>query len=98
MTFELARRSWPEGYPVKHEDLATLGPYPTRHVKRFGDYAFTVTSPEPFDGELAMLVPNDGVSLQVATASAACGLFLQVSRLHPCSASRPLTGALFALY
>ena len=26
-----------EGYPVKHEDLATLSPYQTRHIKRFGD-------------------------------------------------------------
>lgn len=40
-----------DGYPVKHEDLATLSPYQTRHIKRFGDYVFTVTSPEPFDGE-----------------------------------------------
>jgi Tn3 transposase DDE domain len=31
-----------EGYPVKHEDLATLSPHQTRHIKRFGDYVFTV--------------------------------------------------------
>jgi hypothetical protein len=57
-----------EGYPVKHEDLATLSPYQTRHIKRFGDYVFTVTSPEPFDGELATLAADDASSLQVATA------------------------------
>ena len=57
-----------EGYPVKHEDLATLSPYQTRHIKRFGDYVFTVTSPEPFDGELSTLVPDEASSLQVATA------------------------------
>jgi Tn3 transposase DDE domain len=57
-----------EGYPVRNEDLATLSPYQTRHIKRFGDYVFTVTSPAPFDGELATLVPGDGASLQVATA------------------------------
>jgi Tn3 transposase DDE domain len=27
-----------EGYPVKREDVAALSPYPTYHVKRFGDY------------------------------------------------------------
>jgi TnpA family transposase len=57
-----------EGYPVKHEDLATLSPYQTRHIKRFGDYVFTVTSQEPFDGELATLVPDETSSLRVATA------------------------------
>ena len=57
-----------EGYPVKHEDGATLSPYQTRHFKRFGDYVFTVTPPEPFDGELATLVTDDVTSLQVPTA------------------------------
>jgi len=77
-----------EGYVVKHEDLATLSPYQTRHIKRFGDYVFTVTAPEPFDGELATLVPDDTTSLQVATAQAACGLFLRVSPLHPVKPGR----------
>ena len=27
-----------EGYPVKREEVAALGPYLTRHIKRFGDY------------------------------------------------------------
>ena len=57
-----------EGYPVKHEDVATLIPYQTRHIKRFGDYVSTVTSPEPFDGELATLVTAGATSLQVPTA------------------------------
>ncbi|MBV9168560.1 MAG: transposase, partial [Chloroflexi bacterium] len=54
-----------DGYAVKHEDLATLSPYQTRHIKRFGDYVFTVTSPEPFDGELATLGLDDATSVQV---------------------------------
>ena len=58
-----------EGYPVTREDLATLSPYQTRHIKRFGDYTFTTTAPEPFDGELitpfALEVPDER---QVATA------------------------------
>ncbi len=33
-----------EGYPVKYEDLATLSPYQTRHIKRFGDYVSMVTT------------------------------------------------------
>ena len=41
-----------EGYPVKREDLAAFSPYQTRHIKRFGDYVFTVTAPEPFDADL----------------------------------------------
>jgi len=57
-----------DGYPVKHEDLATLSPYQTRHIKRFGDYVFTVTSPEPFDSELFTLVPDGVSSPQIATA------------------------------
>lgn len=27
-----------KGYPVKRVDVATLSPYLTRHIKRFGDY------------------------------------------------------------
>ena len=53
---------------MKHENLATPSPYQTRHIKRFGDYVFAVTSPEPFDGELAALAPDDATSIQVATA------------------------------
>jgi hypothetical protein len=53
---------------VRHADLLTLNPYQTRHIKRFGGYVFTVTSPEPFDGELATLVPDETSSLQAVTA------------------------------
>jgi hypothetical protein len=41
-----------EGYPVTREGLAALSPYQTSNIKRFGDYSFTTTAPEPFDGEL----------------------------------------------
>jgi hypothetical protein len=57
-----------EGYQVKPEDLPALGPYQTRHIKCFGDYAFTVTSPEPFDGEPANLLPLVASPEQTATA------------------------------
>jgi hypothetical protein len=52
----------------RYQNIATLSPNQTHHTKRFGDYVFTVTSPEQFDGDLATLVPDDGVSLQVASA------------------------------
>ena len=42
------------GFPATREDLAALSPYQTRHIKRFGDYTFTATAPEPFDGDLAV--------------------------------------------
>jgi TnpA family transposase len=51
-----------EGYPVKREDLAALSPYQTRHIKRFGDYVFTVTAPEPFDADLITPFPLEAVS------------------------------------
>jgi Tn3 transposase DDE domain len=49
-----------EGYPVIHEGLAALNPDQTPHIKRFGDHVFTVTTPEPFDGELVTLPPIEG--------------------------------------
>jgi hypothetical protein len=33
-----------------------LSPYQTRHIKRFGDYILTPSTPEPFDGELVLLI------------------------------------------
>jgi len=39
-----------------------------RHIKRFGDCVFTVTSAEPFDGELATLAPNNASSRLLVTA------------------------------
>jgi hypothetical protein len=31
------------------KNLAALSTYQTRQIKRFGDYVYTVTTPEPFD-------------------------------------------------
>ena len=44
-----------EGFPVHQDDVATLSPYPTSHLKRFGDYVVDVdTPPQPLtDIELA---------------------------------------------
>lgn len=44
-----------EGFPVHREDVATLSPYPTAHLKRFGEYVVDVnTTPQPLtDIELA---------------------------------------------
>jgi hypothetical protein len=44
-----------EGFPVHRDDVATLSPYPTSHLKRFGDYVVDVdTTPQPLtDIELA---------------------------------------------
>ena len=51
------------------EDLAALSPYQTRHIKRFGDYVFTVTAPEPFDADLITPFPLESTSEeQSATA------------------------------
>jgi len=45
-----------EGFPVQREDVATLSPYPTMHLKRFGDYVVDLdTPPQPLtDIELAL--------------------------------------------
>ncbi len=56
------RQLMAEGYPVKREDLAALSPYQTRHIKRFGDYVFTVTAPEPFDADLVTPFPLEAAS------------------------------------
>ena len=56
------RQLMAEGYPVKREDLAALSPYQTRHIKRFGDYMFTVTAPEPFDADLVTPFPLEAAS------------------------------------
>jgi len=39
---------------VRRDDLAALSPYQTRHIKRFGNYILTPSTPEPFDGELVL--------------------------------------------
>ncbi len=42
-----------EGFPVTREDVATLSPYVTSHIKRFGDYIIDADAvPEPFDTAL----------------------------------------------
>jgi hypothetical protein len=41
---------------VRRDDLAALSPYRTRHIKRFGDYILTPSTPEPFDGDLVLLI------------------------------------------
>jgi hypothetical protein len=50
------------------EFASSSSPYQTRHFKRLGDYVFTITTPEPFDGELVRLMPVRGASEQFATA------------------------------
>lgn len=47
-----------QGEPVTREDLATLSPYQTRHIKRFGDYVLGVDASEPFDGDLPLPLPT----------------------------------------
>lgn len=42
-----------EGFPVNREDVATLSPYVTGHIKRFGDYIIDSNAvPEPIDPTL----------------------------------------------
>jgi TnpA family transposase len=36
-----------EGFPVHRDDVATLSPYPTSHLKRFGEYVVDVDTPPP---------------------------------------------------
>ena len=58
-----------EGYPVHREDLAALSPYQTRHLKRFGDYAFTASAPEAFDGGLVTPFPLEVPDEQPAASA-----------------------------
>ncbi|MBN9424261.1 MAG: Tn3 family transposase [Candidatus Accumulibacter sp. 66-26] len=42
-----------EGFPIAREDVATLSPYVTSHIKRFGDYIIDAEAvPEPIDPSL----------------------------------------------
>ncbi len=42
-----------EGFPVTREDVATLSPYVTSHIKRFGDYIIDAEAvPDPIDPSL----------------------------------------------
>jgi TnpA family transposase len=56
MTYAL-RELQREGYTFTREDVATLSPYLTRHIKRFGDYFIDLnTEPKPLDAGLAIPV------------------------------------------
>ena len=44
-----------QGWKITREDVASLSPYVTSHVKRFGDYLIDVEAiPEPYEIELAL--------------------------------------------
>jgi TnpA family transposase len=46
-----------EGFPVTREDVATLSPYITRNIKRFGEYVIDLGEvPEPLEGALALAI------------------------------------------
>jgi hypothetical protein len=51
----IIKRLMREGWKITPEDVATLSPYVTSHIKRFGDYFIdNDVIPEPYDGELAL--------------------------------------------
>jgi hypothetical protein len=42
-----------QGYPVNHRFAASLSPYLTRHIKRYGDYVVNLHNiPQPFEAAL----------------------------------------------
>ena len=42
-----------EGYPVNRRILATMSPYVTRNLRRYGDYVVDLSSvPQPFEGAI----------------------------------------------
>lgn len=46
-----------DGHPVNADDVASLSPYVTRTIKRFGNYAIPAGDPpEPLDGEPSLEV------------------------------------------
>jgi TnpA family transposase len=46
-----------EGFPVSREDVATLSPYITRKIKRFGEYVIDLGEvPESLEGALALAI------------------------------------------
>jgi len=47
-----------DGYPVEWTDLATLSPYITRHIQRFGAYHLSPEPPPPFEAVLSWALPN----------------------------------------
>ena len=51
----IIKRLMREGWKITPEDVATLSPYVTSHIKRFGDYFIdNDVIPEPYDEELAL--------------------------------------------
>ena len=53
-----------ERYPISHKALATLSPYITRHLKRYGDYVVDLQKiSQPL--ELAFLIPSKIVQSQI---------------------------------
>ncbi len=47
-----------EGYKINRSLLATLSPYLTRHLKRYGDFVIDLqTVPQPLEG--AMTLPDE---------------------------------------
>jgi TnpA family transposase len=51
----IIKRLMREGWKITPEDVATLSPYVTSHIKRFGDYFIDNDNiPEPYDEELAL--------------------------------------------
>lgn len=45
-----------EGYSINQKEIATLSPYITRHIKRYGDYVVDLHNiPQPLEG--AILLP-----------------------------------------
>jgi hypothetical protein len=50
-TLRILRDLKAEGFSVAREDVATLSPYVTSHIKRFGDYIIEA-EPEPIDPTL----------------------------------------------
>lgn len=50
-----------EGYPMPRAAVASLSPYLTRKVKRFGDYAVDLdVAPTPLDGAMTLSLPEPG--------------------------------------
>ena len=47
-----------EGYEVKQEDLATISPYITRCLRRYGDYVVDVLDvPKPLELAIPLPIP-----------------------------------------
>ncbi len=53
-----------EGYPIDQKALATLSPYLTRHLKRYGDYVVDLQNiPQPL--EVAIPLPIEIAETQI---------------------------------